>query len=499
MFHLMCLALSLLSSGILKHIVPVFVPDEDGMLGPQEFDLQRFPQRHGIVSIHGMADARIVKMSVREVMASVFSTQHIVAQSLTAAADAMQSVPTSPNQSLHKVFISYSRRQAGPLNASVAIVDLLRAKKKSDGSPYSRSCYAGDAFASPTAELWLDKEQMKDKGGRDWNEMLVDAQSHSVVNVIFLSHAYCGSRECTKEFHYGDMKRFTMIPVFLEFGGISEKDFPHQVERLRCDHDRETYGGWETAKMAIEKVAFGLQGVPAKLNMEDFECKDCEHTRDHICSTCHADAVQNPSPQLCEVAATLGQYIDSYAEPTVQTASPDSTTAVAEVVLKQLREDQLSSLSVESSSSKRTLAISAHLFDQSKTSKDPKMREALAVGLDNIQNAQRGLAQAACITISLGLVAGGLMQVYTFAWSRDVTGDLGVFCNTTENGVFNSTASGPSATSSIRERCWGSTAPLVWMFLQWSTVTAGTLVGLFNSVKATDPLYFLCVYRHFHA
>ena len=79
------------------------------------------------------------------------------------------------------------------------------------------------------------------------------------VVVIFLSHAYCGSRECTKEFHYGDMKRFTMIPVFLEFGGIPEEAFPAQVEKLRCDSDRQSHAGWENAKMTIEKVAFGLQ------------------------------------------------------------------------------------------------------------------------------------------------------------------------------------------------------------------------------------------------
>ena len=62
----------------------------------------------------------------------------------------------------------------------------------------------------------LGEEQMAESGGENWSEILAMAQSSSLANVFFLGNAYCGSRECRKEIQFADMKRFKMIPVFIE-------------------------------------------------------------------------------------------------------------------------------------------------------------------------------------------------------------------------------------------------------------------------------------------
>jgi len=249
------------------------------------------------------------------------------------AAPPMEAPPAAPKKStmkrtpsggriltkkeFHKaVFVSHSRRDAGPLNATYAVLQALRSKTMPDGSAFSTACHE----ASRVVELWTDKEQMAESGGDNWSEILALAQARSLINVFFLGNAYCGSRECRKEIQFADMKRFRMVPVFLEGFANDQDDFDAAVVRCpwMCDADRREFEDFESGKMTMERLTWTLQGVPAFLDMSAFLCEKCRTTRDAVCPDC-ADfdkAVarsRDGGAKLIETAAVLGKYIDAAA------------------------------------------------------------------------------------------------------------------------------------------------------------------------------------------
>ena len=134
---------------------------------------------------------------------------------------------SDPLKARHAIFISYSRRDPGALNAGYAFISAWRHGLGLEGWPFCVATYL-DGEVPPCCALWTDKEQMAESGGDDWSLILTKAQIRSLLSVYLLGNAYIGSAECTKEFQFGDMKGITFIPIYLERLAQSEAEFEGQ-------------------------------------------------------------------------------------------------------------------------------------------------------------------------------------------------------------------------------------------------------------------------------
>lgn len=131
-----------------------------------------------------------------------------------------------------------------------------------------------------------------------------------MMNLFFLSNAYCGSDECMKELEFADMKKFPRCPVFLERFAVDEAGF--QPDQWRCDRNLDKFQEWEANKDLIERCMFRLQGVPADLPMDKMVCDLCRGSRDQACAECSDWAtISRRAPAIVAAAASLGTYIDA--------------------------------------------------------------------------------------------------------------------------------------------------------------------------------------------
>eukprot|EP01046_Picozoa_sp_COSAG06_P004191 COSAG06_NODE_173_length_21283_cov_14.116220_3_plen_2197_part_00 len=251
--------------------------------------------------------------------ASAGSSAGLVRMATPPEPEPQSSVQVLPTDELHSaVFISYSRRDPGAMNAVNVIVNLLRWKLREDGTPYSRACHSS-AGATPVLVPWMDKEQMAESGGTDWNFVLAEAQIRAALSVFFLSNAYCGSEECLKELQYADLKKFERVPVFLEWFVNDEETFTtNEISKL-CDAKMQSFDGFEVAKSIVERLTFRLQGVPGALDLMEFTCDQCRGKRDTgqpVCARCtDVECAKRTAawPKLTEMAESLGTYIDGEA------------------------------------------------------------------------------------------------------------------------------------------------------------------------------------------
>ena len=208
------------------------------------------------------------------------------------------------------LFISYSRRYAGALNLTNVFVNCLRRHHRPDETPYSYACLKGVVVP------WLDKEQMADCGGADWELTLTEVQSKAFLSVFFLSNAYCGSKECRKELQYASHKGLLMLPVFLESFAANQAEFEAMGMAVCCDPELQEFSKFETSKNLVERLMLSLQGVPAYMDLSEFICDECRDTRDTVCARCTdwASVVQRPCfAKLDEMAASLGRHVDGAA------------------------------------------------------------------------------------------------------------------------------------------------------------------------------------------
>lgn len=208
------------------------------------------------------------------------------------------------------LFISYSRRYAGALNLTNVFVNCLRRHHRPDETPYSYACLKGVVVP------WLDKEQMADRGGVDWELTLTEVQSNAFLSVFFLSNAYCGSKECRKELQYASHKDLLRLPVFLERFAADQAEFEAWGMAVRCDRELQEFSKFKTSKDLVERLTLPLQGVPAHMDLSEFVCDECRDTQDTVCARCTdwASVVQRPCfAKLDEMAASLGRHVDGAA------------------------------------------------------------------------------------------------------------------------------------------------------------------------------------------
>eukprot|EP01044_Picomonas_judraskeda_P014972 COSAG03_NODE_2449_length_2748_cov_14.372971_3_plen_246_part_00 len=120
------------------------------------------------------------------------------------------------------VLVSHSRRDPAALNVTYALVSALRRELDPDtGRKFSEHCHQD----SQRVELWLDNEQLADKGGEGWQRPITRAMRHGVATIFFLGNAFCGSEPCVKELQHAEAKGFRKIPVFLEWASLKEEEF----------------------------------------------------------------------------------------------------------------------------------------------------------------------------------------------------------------------------------------------------------------------------------
>lgn len=208
------------------------------------------------------------------------------------------------------IFVSYSRRHAGALNATNVIVNALRWKLRAGGSPYSRACHSGALVP------WMDKEQMAQSGGEDWARVLTQAQIRARLSVFFLSNAYCGSDECLKELQFADVKKFERIPVFLERFVDDEEAYRKTELAELCDPEMKSFDGFQVASNLVTRLMTRLQGVPGPLDLSQFTCDACRYKRDTVCERCTDWSLVKSNrcwPTLNQMAEQLGTYIDGEA------------------------------------------------------------------------------------------------------------------------------------------------------------------------------------------
>ena len=161
---------------------------------------------------------------------------------------------SDPLKARHAIFISYSRRDPGALNAGYAFISAWRHGLGPEGRPFCAATYL-DGEVPPRCALWTDKEQMAESGGDDWSLILTKAQIRSLLSVYLLGNAYIGSAECTKEFQFGDMKGITFIPIFLERLAQSEAEFEAGKPRWRPDRSRSFYEQWSGYRDVLDRLA----------------------------------------------------------------------------------------------------------------------------------------------------------------------------------------------------------------------------------------------------
>ena len=154
------------------------------------------------------------------------------------------------------------------MNAAIIIVNLLRWKLRANGLPYSQACYSGKLVP------WMDKEQMAESPGADWNRKLAEAQIRAALSVFFVSNEYCGSEECLKELEYADMRNFNRVPVFLEWFADEQTFTKTEISKL-CDANMQNFDGFEVSKSVVERPTLRLQGVPGPLDLLQFTCDQC--------------------------------------------------------------------------------------------------------------------------------------------------------------------------------------------------------------------------------
>ena len=94
------------------------------------------------------------------------------------------------------ILISHNRRDPAALNLTYALVDgLRRGVDPETRQPFSIHCHKD----SRRVELWLDKEQLAERGGNDWNEPILRSMREGVATVFCLGNAFCGSANCVRE------------------------------------------------------------------------------------------------------------------------------------------------------------------------------------------------------------------------------------------------------------------------------------------------------------
>eukprot|EP01051_Picozoa_sp_SAG22_P001216 SAG22_NODE_45_length_24718_cov_12.462448_19_plen_820_part_01 len=230
----------------------------------------------------------------------------------------------------HAVFVSHSRRDPAALNVAYAIVGAWRhGIDESTGEPFCAAALlppapaGGDGGAPASAGggnkvcLWLDKEQMQESGGNDWNLILTKAQLRSLLSVYMLGNAYIGSAECMKEFQFGDMKQKTFIPIFLERFCQSEEEFEAQKQQWKPDRTRSEFDDFSSYRDVLERIAGPKQGAYTPMDMAEFVCEACKDTRDTVCLTCsdwtRALGTARSGAKFREAVVTVGRYIDAAA------------------------------------------------------------------------------------------------------------------------------------------------------------------------------------------
>jgi len=217
--------------------------------------------------------------------------------------------PIAPDQLDHSIFISYSRRDPGAMNAVYCIVNALRFGVDEHKQPLCPATYLPGG--KNDMYIWTDKEQLGDVVGQNWAEELTTAQKKAAMSFFMLSNAYFGSNECCRELYFGESKRLNYVPVTLEDHGLTAEQFEERKPRMKCDFDRNDFDSWESKRDTAQRMYLEKQGAHANLDLTQWTCSECVDTRDTICSTCtdwknqHNDSM----PKLLGMVKALARFI----------------------------------------------------------------------------------------------------------------------------------------------------------------------------------------------
>eukprot|EP01048_Picozoa_sp_COSAG05_P010357 COSAG05_NODE_906_length_6646_cov_15.962426_2_plen_446_part_00 len=229
------------------------------------------------------------------------------------------------NEYHRAVLVSHNRRDPAALNLVYTIVWALRtARDPGTQMPFSKHCHKD----SRRVELWLDKEQLAERGGSDWNEPILRAMREGIATVFCVGNAFCGSNNCVKEVSFAAHKRFApLLPVFIERLCNDEAAFESwKQERAAVpggpdslfDCNARTFRDWRNKADNVE-FYLDLQGVPPdNFKLAEFVCPLCAGTKDSACRACcdwrAANERAGSGTKLVEAVRQLGKYIDCAVE-----------------------------------------------------------------------------------------------------------------------------------------------------------------------------------------